>query len=125
MPDGDVSWVVVAGRQVEKKVDDIGEADTVSDDSENWHPDDDFEEIDDSWAKMESAREGTFRRCPTTTKEGPDWLSVYHRTTENADTGEILEDIQIDCHAVPGLWRRRPRKNMSLKVLFLLSGISL
>lgn len=124
-PDDDVDWDAVVGRQNGKLVDDIGEADTESNDSEDVHPDDDFEGIDDNCIKMEYVREGTFRRFPTTTKAGPEWESVSHRLTVDADTGNILEDIHIDCRVDPGLWRALPRHTLRVKGKFLLCGILL
>ena len=35
------------------------------------------------------------KRCRTTRKPGPPWALVVRRVTRDADTGEVLEDLEI------------------------------
>lgn len=67
-PDADISWAVVAGYDVTPHAKGTGDDDNASHDSDDWHPDDEFEELDPEGPILEYVRGGNFSRCVTTCK---------------------------------------------------------
>ena len=102
-PDDDISWTVMTGHGDRSHSEDAHEADAESNDSEDWHLADDFEELDPKTLVSEYVIEGDISRCVTSCKKGPDWTTVLQIITEDVDTDEVLEDMWVDHHDDPFL----------------------
>lgn len=118
--DDDRYGTVVAGHEEASHCDAASEADEASDVSEDWHLDDDSDEIDLGAPVLEYVREGQSSKVVTTCKKGPAWTSVFRIITEDRISDEVIEDTWIYEHDSPYFWRKLPKNKDEPKDVVLL-----